>query len=203
VASTELTRDRILREALALVNREGLEALTIRRLAHALSSEPTDLYQHVPHQADLLDGLQEAILWGLEAPDTSHSWQPMLAAQGHALWRQLTRHPNAIVLFATRPAATETSLGKLEGLLQALVEGGLSESEALMVFRLTFSFVIGHAIYRFAPGTNTREVEFSKLSKDKFPQLATIAEHGRDPSAELSQGLQSLIDGLSRQLQRT
>src|SRR3954470_15957682 len=103
-----LSRERVCTEALALVDDEGLEALSMRRLGARLGVEAMSLYRHVRNKADLLDSLHSAVLTDLpplRAADIE-DWRSLLSALAHGLRKALLRHPNVVALFATRPVRT-------------------------------------------------------------------------------------------------
>src|SRR5687767_13509300 len=95
-----LTRERVLAAAVRIVDREGLEALTMRRLGEALGVEAMSLYRHVPGRGALLDGIHETILSELPDPPRIADWMDAVLAQARAYREVLTAHPNALVLFA-------------------------------------------------------------------------------------------------------
>src|SRR5262245_9190353 len=99
-----LTRDTILDAAVELLDRHGMERLSMRRLGTALGVEAMSLYNHIPSKGALLDGIHERILLSLDAPAHARTWQAFARQQALALHRALLAHPNAIPLFATRPA---------------------------------------------------------------------------------------------------
>src|SRR5512144_1887431 len=98
-----LSRERVCKEALALVDEEGLEALSMRRLGARLGVEAMSLYRHVRNKADLLDALHAAVLGGLEPAVSDDGWRPLLAGMVRALHAALVAHPHVLPLFTTRP----------------------------------------------------------------------------------------------------
>src|ERR1043165_9533546 len=112
-----LSRERILDAALALLDRDGLEALSMRKLGEALGVEAMSLYNHVPNKAALLDGIHELILTSVPAPP------------------------------ATRPAATTASFARLEHYLQVLRAAGFSALDAQRTVHVVLSYVVGHAMW--------------------------------------------------------
>src|SRR5512138_2007399 len=113
-----LSRERVCKEALALVDEEGLEALSMRRLGARLGVEAMSLYHHVRDKADLLDALHAAVLGDLQpvaAPGGGEDWRVLLGGLARALRGALLRHPNVVVLFATRPVTAPEAMSTLEG----------------------------------------------------------------------------------------
>src|SRR5438270_2408762 len=106
-AGDTLTRERVCEAALALVDEEGLDALSMRRLGTRLHVEAMSLYRHVRDKADLLDALHAAVLGDLAAelrPQAGPTdWRELLARLARALRKALLAHPKVVPLFATRP----------------------------------------------------------------------------------------------------
>src|SRR5262245_12850180 len=125
-----LSRERVCREALELVDEEGLEALSMRRLGARLGVEAMSLYRHVRNKADLLDALHAAVLGGLEPQVTSDGWRPLLAGMVRALHAQLIAHPHVLPLFTTRPVTAPEALATLERVGAAFARAGFTPSEA-------------------------------------------------------------------------
>src|SRR5205807_1242949 len=122
-----LSRERVCREALALVDEEGLEALSMRRLGTRLHVEAMSLYKHVRDKADLLDALHAAVLGDLGAEARAHAgadWRDLLAGLARALRKALLSHPNVVPLFATRPVRAPEALEPITATIMALVQAG-------------------------------------------------------------------------------
>ena len=114
-ARRPLTRARILTAALRLVDREGLEALSMRRLGQALGVEAMSLYNHVPNKAAVLDGLVELLLGELEIPGPeAGDWWERIRRIAHSYRRSAHAHPHAFPLAVTRPYNTPATLRQLE-----------------------------------------------------------------------------------------
>ncbi len=177
---TALTRDRILDTALAIVARDGLAALSMRRLGEEVGVEAMSLYHHVPSKAALLDGVHERILARVPPPPAhEHDWRRYAAHQAQALHATLCAHPGAIGLFVARPAATASSLARLDAYLDVLVRAGFSRPEAVQVVHVVMAFVVGHASWAVGPA------------------------HGEPPAAEFRFGLDALLTGLAARLRRS
>jgi AcrR family transcriptional regulator len=128
-----LTRERVCREALTLVDEEGLEALSMRRLGTRLGVEAMSLYKHVRDKADLLDALHAAVLGDLGAEVRAHAeadWRDLLAGLARALRKLLLAHPKVVPLFATRPVRAPEALEPIARTMMALVQAGFSARDA-------------------------------------------------------------------------
>ena len=196
-----LSRERILEAALEIVDREGLAALSMRRLGDALGVEAMSLYNHVPNKAALHDGVYEQILESVAPAPKKATWKEHALHQGRALRDALARHPRAIPLFASRPATTHASLARLEGQLRVLRAAGLAPLEALHTIQIVVAFVVGHAMWSFGrPGDDTAPPPYEGLDPHAFPHVREVAKAlvRYDPAQEFAIGLEALVDGLAR-----
>ncbi|MFI7417150.1 TetR/AcrR family transcriptional regulator [Nonomuraea sp. NPDC049684] len=140
-----LTRQAILRAALALADREGLKALSMRRIGQELGVEAMSLYQHVDSKDALLDGLVEQVVTQAAPLLTeAATWQEALREYAHALLRALLAHPNVLPLVVSRPAITPGNLRLMEEGLRVLRAAGLPPGRALDMLYAVTGFVVGH-----------------------------------------------------------
>lgn len=140
-----LTRQAILQAALALADRDGLKALSMRRIAQELGVEAMSLYQHVGGKDALLDGLVEQLVTRVAPPPGAGSWQEGLRGYAHALLDVLLAHPHVVPLVLTRPALTSRNLRVMEEGLRALRAAGFPLDRALDMLYAVAGFVVGHA----------------------------------------------------------
>src|SRR3954469_2681663 len=97
-----LTRERVIEAALGVMDAEGLEAVTMRRIGRELGVEAMSLYNHVEDKAAILDGICEVVMAEFAFPKESADWR-QLVRSGARAWRDMLRaHPNVIALFAER-----------------------------------------------------------------------------------------------------
>ena len=184
----KLTRERVLDAALALVDDEGLDALSMRRVGAALGVEAMSLYHHVPSKAALLDGVHERVLLSVEEPPRSSSWRAYARHQALALQAALLRHPHAVPLFATRPAATPASIERLGRHLEVLERAGFTPARAIMLVQLTLQLVVGHVMWVTAPPA---PVDYARAPA----AVRRAARAPYDPDEELRRGLDALLAG--------
>ncbi len=187
-----LTRDAILDAAVELLDRHGMDGLSMRRLGAALGVEAMSLYNHVVNKSALLDGIHERILLSLDPPTTVRSWQAFVRQQAFALHRALRAHPNAIPLFATRPAATPASVAQLDRYLDVLLGAGFKPLDALSIVQLVAQLVVGHAMW-------TTGVEVIVLAPPHSKDIERAIEKW-DADRELELGIDALIHGFERLL---
>ena len=192
-----LTRERVLDAALALVDAQGLSALTMRKLGAALEVEAMALYRHVGSKRDLLDGLHERVLAGVVAPEPRDDWTVEARLLARAVRSALIAHPNALPLLATRPAVSTGSLAVLERALALMNRAGLSPVHRLDAVQALFAFVVGHVIFHHAAG-ETEPPDYANLDPERFPEVRAIAQIGaqRTASSEFEYGLDRFLAGL-------
>src|SRR5438874_1202969 len=142
-----LSRERICREALALVDEEGLEALSMRRLGARLGVEAMSLYNHVRNKADLLDALHAAVLGNLEPEISGDGWRPLLAGMARALHAAMLAHPHVLPLFTTRQVRAPEAVATLERIGAAFAREHYSLGETEQAMYVVGMFAIGHAIF--------------------------------------------------------
>src|SRR5918992_4282985 len=130
-----LSRRRILEAAVRFVDREGLEALSMRKLGGELGVEAMSLYNHVPNKGALLDGMVEVLLGGVEIPPRSKDWEERVRDGYRAFRRLAHEHPNVFPLLVQRPPETLDGAWLVEEFLQTLREAGFGAEEALHAFR--------------------------------------------------------------------
>ena len=207
-----LTRDRVLAAALRLVDAEGLDALTRRRLGRELGCEAMALYRYIPDQAALLDGIVELVLDELVIPNEGQ-WQTQLRRGAHNFRELALAHPHLISLIVTRPLSNPLglrSLGTLrfvEDLLKLLAGAGFTPSAALHIHRLYVGFLYGHILTELQqltvnPGEteDLRRLGVPDLPLLELPLVRSLATElaAYDGAADLDQGLDILLTGVER-----
>ncbi|MGX5716715.1 TetR/AcrR family transcriptional regulator C-terminal domain-containing protein [Arthrobacter sp. MAHUQ-56] len=212
-----LSRDVVLAKALELVDAEGLEALSMRRLGQELGRDPMSLYRYAKNRAALLDGVAELVLDSLAIEPADADWKAQLRQLAHSLRRQALRHPNVVPLLVTRPLATPLglrplgTLRPLEQILSLLVAAGFEPADALHVYRAFYGFLYGHILnelQEFVVDPEESEVllrlGLHRLPAKDFPRIRALAPAlaEYDGEAELDQGLAILLSGLEAQLTR-
>jgi AcrR family transcriptional regulator len=170
-----LTRERICREALAIVDDEGLDALSMRRLGARLGVEAMSLYRHVRDKGELLDALQAAVLGPLVSPrGRPRPWRAELGGQARALRSSLLRHPNVAPLLTRLPVRAPESAATVARARQSLIVAGLKPRAAEDAIHFVGMFTIGHVLFEITGG------------------------HARHLDALFRSGLEALLDGIER-----
>src|SRR5215211_7013840 len=140
-----LSRRRILEAAVRFADREGLEALSMRKLGSELGVEAMSLYNHVPNKGALFDGMVEVLLGELEVPPEDESWERRIREAYRAFRRLAHEHPNVFPLLVTRPPDTMDGVWLVEEFLKTLGEAGFDPETALYAFRALSSYASGCA----------------------------------------------------------
>jgi AcrR family transcriptional regulator len=135
----------ILEASLALAERSGLAAVTMRAVAKRLGVTPMALYRHVPDKQALLDGLVDRLLAELPVPDPALPWRERLGAMLGALRDAARRHPEAFPMLFRRPVTTPAALRRREVVYAALRDAGVDESLVPRAERLLSTFALGFA----------------------------------------------------------
>jgi AcrR family transcriptional regulator len=210
-----LSREVVLSAALELVDADGLDALTMRRLGQELGRDPMSLYRYAANRAALLDGVSELVLNELAIIPDDPDWQSQLRRIAHDLRLLALRHPNVVPLLVTRPLSTPLglrplgTLRPLEQILSLLIDAGFQPREALHVYRAYYGFLYGHILNELQefivdPEENEALLRLGlhRLPPGEFPRLRALAPvlADYDGAAELDQGLSILLSGLAARL---
>jgi AcrR family transcriptional regulator len=203
-----LDRQRILNAALELVDRDGLEALSMRKLGAALGVEAMALYYHVPNKAALLEGLAELVLAQLPVPEPPYGdWTDVIRGSARAFRDLGIQHPNVFPLLATVGFSNPASLRPAEAVLDVLCNAGLDLSAAFVAFVSLKSYVVGHTVW--ALGGEYDPDRFGQIcdtvphvSEAEYPRLAAFAQEieQHQVDAEFERGLELFIDGVRTRL---
>lgn len=214
-ARPALTRAQVLDAALELIDQEGLDALTMRRLGTRLDRTPMVLYRHAASRDDLLDAVVEAVLATLVIPDDDAPWQDRLRAVAHRYRAIALEHPNVVPLLAIRPLATPLgmrplgTLHPLERMLDILIDAGFAPADALLVHRSFSALVLGHVLTELQEVVTSPDetdallrLGLHRLPPHEFPRLRSLAGAlaVHDGEAELDRGITVLLAGLGAQL---
>ena len=215
-----LTREQILTAAVAIIDADGVDALTMRRLGQALARDPMAIYRHTPDKDALLDGVVEHVAAELITPREPDSngngdWEAVLRRTAHTFRRVALAHPRALPLLLTRPLSGPLALRPLgtlqllEELLELFSTAGFDQPGALHAARLFTGFLYGHVLHELQEQIhNPDEIDdllrlgLQRLPITQFPRLRSLATvlASYDGAAELDEGLTIVLAGLRSQL---
>jgi AcrR family transcriptional regulator len=208
----QLTRARVVAEALTVIAQDGVEALTMRTLAARLGVVPGALYRHVRNKEQLqdlvLDGVLAEVDYGV---DPSMPWGERIKLLAHRLRTVLEDHPGVAGLLKTRDPLGPHSLALAEAFLAPLHAAGFPDREAGLAFFLVVDYTVGFAVSSPRTSVNERRVRdaairsqlhefFRSLPPDRFPTLVALGKHvWLDNRGErFTAGLDILVDGLEQ-----
>lgn len=194
-----LTRDAVLDAAIRLADRDGLAALSMRRLGAELGVEAMALYNHVPNKDALLDGLVERLVADATgALFTDTSWEKGLRDFAHSWLSALHAHPNLVPVVLSRPAITPGSLALLERGVGFLHEAGFELDRALDILYAVAALVIGHAATGSpSEPTGPDQVQvLAGIDLAGYPLLAEAVRTSRtSPADRFDEALQAMLAG--------
>ena len=214
-ATSAVSRSVILQCALRIVDSDGIDALSMRRLSAEVGRDPTVIYRHVPNKAALLDGVAEIVLAQLRVDAADPDWAGQLRTVARDFRRLAIEHPNMVSLLVTRPLATPLGLRPpgmlrpLEDVLTLLTSAGFSGVDALHIYRVLFGYLHGHiltelqeVIERPEETDDVLRLGLHRLAITEFPQVRALASvlASYDGAAELDRALDLLFIGLAATL---
>lgn len=193
-----LSRERILRAALALVDSDGIGAISMRKIARTLGVDPMSLYNHVDSKDDLLDGIAELLLASLATPAKADLNETMYA-MAQDFRAAMLRHPRAAPLVLTRQLASLTALAPVEAVLGPLIAAGYPPDVAVHALRTVLAFLFGTLMREFnAAPTFSGADRRAHLEASGLPGVVQAAPYLAecDHEKEFEFGLRLLIDAV-------
>jgi AcrR family transcriptional regulator len=207
-----LSRERVLQAALALAARDGIESLTMRKLADELGVGAMSLYYHVPNKEQLLDGMVDIVFSEIEPPSTDLDWKTAMRNRALSTRAALRRHPWAIGLMEGRTSHGPANLRIHDAVLGCLRAAGFSLEMTVHAYSVQDAYIYGFALQEqdmssetaddFAAEAQRQMREYEAMLAD-FPHLVEVvggyvAESGYDYDAEFVFGLDLILDGLDK-----
>lgn len=192
-ASPSLSRERIVAGALELIDREGLEATTMRRLAEELGVQAPSLYNHMRSKEQLLDAVAESVFERVDASGFDRlGWDAALETWAWSYYEALSAHPNLVPHLVVAFGRLDAALARADQVYAGLRDAGWSPSRATRIAAGTRYAVYGAALGSFAGGFTARA--------SAFPHLGDIdkvrADSRRVDRAALKLLIESYVDGL-------
>ncbi len=202
-ARRPLTPERVVAAALRLIDRDGVEALSMRRLGAALRVEAMSLYKHVPDKAALLDAVAARVLAGLEPADPREPWEARLRHVAHEFRRAALAHPHVFPLLATRVPTLPEAFAPIEAMLGALRDAGLGDARLLAHFWAFLAYLTGALLAETAARTGAGSAALTvpeSLDPAPFPELRRLARAlaACDFATEFARGLELAIESVQR-----
>jgi AcrR family transcriptional regulator len=200
-----LTRERVVEAAVRLMDKEGLEALTMRRLGRELGVEAMSLYNHVRDKEDLLDSICEHVLAQFRAAD-HQDWAEAARIGAREYRRLLKAHPNLVTLMTERKSAftNPESLRAYEYAFDVFHRAGLDGPEAVKAFHAVGGFILGFVMFELGlafgdEGHAQAHQDLGRVATSgDLPRLREVVPHfmACDDDESFEFGLSLLIEGL-------
>jgi AcrR family transcriptional regulator len=205
---TALSRDRVLRAAVALADHGGIEALSMRKLAQDLGVVPMALYKHVANKEELLDGMVDVVVGEIDPPAGGTGWQAAVRQRILSARGALLSHPWAATVIESRATPTPAVLDYLNSMIGLFREGGLSVDLTHHVMHAMGSRILGFSQELFAAPSSADPPAAASEMAGRFPYLAEIAVaaahveesvvgSGCDDEFEFAFALDLLLDGIA------
>jgi AcrR family transcriptional regulator len=206
-----LSRERVLRAALALADRGGLDSLSMRRIAEELGVEAMSLYYHVANKDAILDGIIDVVAGEIDLPTVGTDWKAALRQNAISARNALLRHPWACNLWMSHRGDGPARLRHEEWMLRTLRAAGFSKELTYHAFHILESHLLGFALQQLSFPHKGEELAglaadfLRQLPADEYPHFAEHVRqhleppeprHGDEGGFEL--GLDLILDGLER-----
>jgi AcrR family transcriptional regulator len=195
-----LTQERILEAAFRVIDKEGADALTMRRLGDELGVAAMALYNHFPDRDGLLTALTEKAFDDIEIEPSTGGWRTRIRRLVHAVHSVASQHPNIYALIMSRPAKPKASLALMAEGMDALHQAGLSEKEAVRWYHTFLILIHGYPSWRAAHdrfcALSTSEPDFAALSPQHLKDWRAIRSASADDQFEHT--LELMLDAIER-----
>ena len=204
-ARAPLSRERIIDAAVELADREGLGALTMRRLGQGLGVEAMSLYKHVTDKDDILDGVADRITAEYEVPARDIGWREALRRSAISAYGVLRRHPWASTVLESRTNLGPARLRYVDGVIGVMAAAGFSMPVIGRAFMALdshiYGFILQESAWTFEPDDPAAAEAFGRrLAGDEYPNILAMTQAvGEDPEltrVDFTFGLDILLDGL-------
>lgn len=202
-----LTRDQVAATALEIADRQGIDALSMRRVAEALGVGTMTLYGYFRDKAELLDAVVDAAVAGGEPLAEEGPWRERLRDLMLSSHERLDEHPGLVEIRMRRPVLRPEALRFAESALGILIAAGFTPAESTQAFRLLFTYLFGFA--GLSPARATDEARrqaaaaVDALPRADYPNLTSLAaevSHAMAGEEQFAYGLERILDGLETRL---
>ena len=216
-----LSKERVLRAAVELAVRDGIESLSMRKLADELGAGAMSLYYHVPNKERLVDGMVDIVFGEIELPSTDVDWKTAMRRRAISTRQALNRHRWAVGLMESRETPGPASIRLHDAVLGCLREGGFSIEMTIQAYSVQDAYIYGFALQEKSLPFDTAEEgaavaeeqarQFAELAQqqqsaalaEEFPYLAEVvaghvANVGYDFTAAFEFGLDLILDALEK-----
>jgi AcrR family transcriptional regulator len=202
-----LSKERVLRTAIALADKGGIDSLSMRRLAHELGVEAMSLYHYVSSKDELLSGIVDIVVSEIEPTSRDGEWKAAIRRSAVSFHDVLKRHPWATSLMMSGTGVSQARLRYMEALLRRLREAGFSANMTHHAYHALDSHIIGSTLWLAGYSAMKLPADFGKtFVRGIATELPYLAEHAEQHLSKLTRGdvpefefgLDLILDGLER-----
>jgi len=193
----QLTRQKIAMVALTIADKEGFEAVSMRRVAQELKAGTMSLYHYVNDKNDLIAAMDDALMSEILLPSVPKDWRRAMIEIAKRTRAIFMRHPWALVAMLSVPPGLN-AMRHVEQCLEALAETPLTNKQKITLLATVDDFVFGHALREAAAGAKI-DLEFAaaQIGTGAFPRLAevfsgSLIEANKD---RFERGLRAILEG--------
>ena len=204
-----LSPDQVAESALALIERDGVDRLSMRRLAQELGVGTMTLYGYFRDKEALLDAVVDLAAARIKIPPAARGWKAQLRELMEEIRLSLGEHPVGIILRMRRPMWSPGALRVSEAGLQVLREAGFGKADAARAYRSLFNYTFGFVAFSPAHVSDelkrTARAALAVLPPGEYPaqiEAATDLAEAIGGEAQFRYGLELLLDGLELKLKR-
>jgi TetR/AcrR family tetracycline transcriptional repressor len=206
VKSTTLGRSTVVREALELIDRDGVDRFSIRRLADRLGVTPMALYNHVSSKRDLLQAVAEQVVTEAKYHTRDGDWKKVARGCFRAIRKACLAHPGAVVLVESAEQLPATVFKPMELTLSALQTAGFQREDALRAYFVLMTFTLGQMktqLKGWSGGVDrTAALRDGRISEADFPAVVQARTERWDFDKFFEFGLSIILAGLEARLHR-
>jgi AcrR family transcriptional regulator len=208
-----VTRERILRAAVALADRDGIDAVSMRKIAHELAVVPMALYKHVSSKDEILDGMVEVVIGEIDPPASGTVWKTAVRERILSARRALLRHPWASRVIESRSQPGPAMLAYMDSMLGLFLAGGFSMDLTHHAMHAMGSRILGFSQELYDDNADVDpevEAEMYRAMADAYPHIlelvatvlhddaTVVGGRGCDDQFEFEFALDLMLDGLER-----
>jgi AcrR family transcriptional regulator len=204
-----LSRERILEQALVLVDEQGIEALTMRKLGRALGFEAMSLYNHVENKDDVINGILDLVLAEGEPPSPDGEWDAAVRASAISVYQALKRHPWASNLVMSPHRVRPARMRYMDLLLGRLRSAGFSAETTYHAYHVLDAHIFGFSMWQASHSYTPEEIQgfvadiARFIPPDEYPDLYEHAQQHLDPGtlqdvSAFELALDLILEGLGK-----
>ena len=204
-----MSRDRVMRAAMDLADREGIESLTMRRLARDLGVEAMTLYYYVASKGEILEGIADLVAGEIELPPDGAGWKAGARQRAISAHDVLVRHPWASMLWVSGAALGPGRLRYMDAGLRGFREAGFSRELTEQAYHAVENHIVGYTLQEMAFVIDRESLAESgasflgALPADEYPFLAEhVMQHLEGPGhideGDFEFALDLILDGVER-----